>query len=202
MKHDFNKIEIYGYWGLIKLFLNLIRTRVVYSKVRIIRFPIEIRGRKYIDFGSGLTTGVNCRIEAYPTLFKQKIIKFGKNVEINDFVHIAGIKSILIGDNVLIASKVFISDIQHGNYSGVLPHDSPNTIPSKRKLYSKNVVIGDNVWIGESVSILAGVTIGKGTIIGSNSVVSKSLPENVIAVGIPAIPVKKYNFECQKWENV
>lgn len=45
--------------------------------------------------------------------------------------------------------------------------------------YSEKVVIEDNVWIG------ANVTIGKNTIIGSGIVVTKSIPENVIAVGKP-----------------
>ena len=61
-------------------------------------------------------------------------------------------------------------------------------------------MIEDNVWIGEFVSVLPGVTIGKGTIVGANSVVSRSLPEYVIAVGIPAIPIKKYNFQHSRWE--
>lgn len=45
--------------------------------------------------------------------------------------------------------------------------------------YSKKVVIEDNVWIGVNV------TFGKNTIIGSGIVVTKSIPENVIAVGKP-----------------
>lgn len=77
---------------------------------------------------------------------------------------------------------------------------TPDSIPHYRKLYSKPVVIEDNVWLGEFVSVLPGVTIGKGTIVGANSVVSKSLPPNVIAVGIPAKPIKIYNFETQNWE--
>ncbi|MNE30962.1 putative acetyltransferase [compost metagenome] len=52
------------------------------------------------------------------------------------------------------------------------------------------------------VSILPGVTIGRGTIIGANSVVTKDLPPNVIAVGSPAIPIKKYNFINDKWEKI
>ncbi len=60
----------------------------------------------------------------------------------------------------------------------------------------------DNVWIGESVSVLPGVTIGQGAIIGANSVVSKNIPAYTIAVGSPAKPIKKFNFETTKWENI
>lgn len=192
----------YGLRGFFKLGINIIQTKLFYPKARLIRFPFDIRYRHLIDLSVGLTTGVGCRIEAYPFKKKSIIIHFGQNVEINDYVHIAGIESIYIGNNVLIASKVFISDIQHGCYGGDNPHSSPDLIPNERPLTAKSVVIEDNVWIGESVSVLPGVTIGRGTIIGANSVVSKSLPPNVIAVGSPAKPIKKFNFDSQKWGKI
>jgi len=99
------------------------------------------------------------------------------------------------------ASKIFISDLNHGNYSNE-NQDSPLIPPAKRKLITAPVFIEDNVWIGEFVSILPGVTIGEGTIIGANSVVSRSLPPNVIAFGSPAKPIKEYNFDTQKWEKI
>lgn len=194
--------EVYGIWGVMNMIVNLIRTKILFSNVRIIRFPIEIRGKKHIDFGVNLTTGVGCRIEAYPFDTKGVLIKFGNDIEINDYVHIAAINSVCFGNNILIASRVFISDIQHGSYSGETLDSSPDSIPKDRDLFSKPVNIEDNVWIGEAVSILAGVTIGKGTIIGSNSVVTKSLPPYVIAVGAPAKPVKKFNFDTNKWEKI
>jgi lipopolysaccharide O-acetyltransferase len=111
-------------------------------------------------------------------------------------------KGVTIGDNVLIASKVFISDLNHGSYGANDIHDSPNIPPNSRELHAQSIVIEENVWLGETVCVLGGVTIGKGTIVGANSVVSKSLPPYVIAVGAPAKPVKKYNFENEKWERV
>ncbi|WP_278020425.1 hypothetical protein [Flavobacterium ginsengisoli] len=127
-------------------------------------------------------------------------MKIGKNVQINDFVHITAVENVLIEDNVLIASKVYISDSSHGSYKGDENDSNPNLIPKDRLLVSKPITIKENVWLGEFVSVLPGVTIGKGTIVGANSVVSKSLPEYVIAVGIPAKPIKKFNFQSQKWE--
>ena len=202
MDRPFSKYEIYGLWGICRIVISLVRTRLFYPKVRLIRFPIEIRGRKFIDFGEALTTGRGCRFEAYPYFTRGRMIKIGNKVEINDYVHLAAVESIIIGDNVLIASKVFISDIQHGCYTGNSTHDSPSSNPSSRTLSSQKVIIEDNVWIGESVSVLSGVTIGVGTIVGANSVVSKDLPPNVIAVGSPAKPIKAYNKNTQKWENI
>ncbi|WP_324288498.1 DapH/DapD/GlmU-related protein [Pedobacter sp. SL55] len=149
----------------------------------------------------GFTTGVGCRIEAYPD-DNQTTLFFGENFQMNDYVHITSMKKVHIGNNVLIASKVYISDCSHGSYAGNQDDSNPNSKPKDRPLYSKPVIIDDNVWIGEFVSILPGVTIGKGSIIGANSVVSKSLPENVIAVGSPAKAIKKFNFEIQQWVKI
>ena len=107
-----------------------------------------------------------------------------------------------IGNNVLLASKIYISDSIHGSYVGNESDSHPDIPPIERILTSKKVEIKDNVWIGEFVSVLPGVTIGKGAIIGANSVVSKDIPDYVIAAGIPAKPIKKYNFETKKWERV
>jgi lipopolysaccharide O-acetyltransferase len=100
---------------------------------------------------------------------------------------------------VLIASKVFISDINHGCYSG-LPQDSPFSKPNDRELSTKPVLIEENVWIGENVCVMPGVTIGFGTIIGAGSVVTKSIPAYSIAVGNPAKVIKKYNLLNKIWE--
>lgn len=122
------------------------------------------------------------------------VLLFGDNVQINDFVHIAATEKVEIGNNVLIASKVFISDICHGEYTDIENVSDPNEHPNNRKLSAKPVIIHDDVWIGEIVSILPGVEIGKGSIIGANSVVTKSIPDYSIAAGNPAKVIKQYNF--------
>lgn len=45
--------------------------------------------------------------------------------------------------------------------------------------------VGDNVWFGAGCTVLAGVTIGKNSVIAAGSVVTKDIPENVIAAGVP-----------------
>ena len=191
----------YTFLGTLKMIIFLLRTKFVFKNARIIRFPIDIRGRKYISVGKGFTTGFGCRIEAYPAN-KKPCLFFGENFQMNDYVHITAMQSVRIGKNVLLASKIYISDCSHGSYAGNNDDSSPQEIPKDRKMFSKSVVIEDNVWLGEFVSVLPGVTIGKGTIVGANSVVSKSLPSNVIAVGTPAVPIKKYNFQTNRWEKI
>ena len=190
----------YDLLGLFRIILSLIYTKIYFPSAKIVRIPFDIRNMNKIKIGKNFVSGFNCRIESFSN--KEISIEIGKDVQINDYVHITGLKCVIIGDGVLIASKVYISDCVHGSYLGNQYDSDPNTIPSDRILFSKPVYIGDNVWLGEFVSVLPGVRIGKGTIVGANSVVSKSLPEFVIAVGSPARPIKKFNFEKKIWEKI
>jgi len=190
-----NTYSTYGYMQLI--FYKLL-TIIFYPQSRLIRWPFYIRGKKYINLGKGLTTGVNCRFDAFPQK-NNIVLTFGNNVQINDYVHIGAIEGVTIGNDVLIASKVFISDHNHGYYGFQNKHTHPSTKPSERELSSAKTIIEDNVWIGEFVTILQGVTVGEGSIIGANSVVTKSIPKYSIAVGSPARVIRKFDFEKNEW---
>lgn len=61
---------------------------------------------------------------------------------------------------------------------------------SERINPAKNVLIGDHVWIARGVTINKGVTIESNSVIAGNSVVTKSVPCNCIAAGVPAKIVK------------
>lgn len=193
----------YGITGTFRLLISLVYTKVFFRKARIIRLPFDIRNKRLIKIGDNLTTGTGCRIEAHQLEKGNKYsIEIGNNVQMNDYVHIVGGKKVIIGNNVLLASKIFISDLNHGSYGTNDVHDSPETLPVERKLAASQVVIEDNVWIGEFVSILPGVTIGRGSIIGTMSVVTKSIPAYSIAVGSPAVVIKQYDFTSQQWVKI
>lgn len=181
----------YGVFGFLRLIKDLLLTKAFNGPARLIRRPLYIRGQRYIKIDSGFTSGVGLRLDAFPISSKQNaVLIIGKNVQVNDYVHIGAIDSITIGDNTLIASKVFITDHNHGLFEDLSELAIP---PIERELSSKAVNIGANVWIGENVSILPGVSIGDGSIIGAGSVVTKDIPKHVIAVGAPAKVLKKYS---------
>lgn len=48
------------------------------------------------------------------------------------------------------------------------------------------VQLGAGAWIGRGTAVLAGVAIGRGTVVGANAVVTRSLPSQVRAAGVPA----------------
>jgi len=53
-----------------------------------------------------------------------------------------------------------------------------------------NVKIGDHVWIGVNTYISPNVSIGRNSVVGANSLVTKDIPDNCIAGGVPAKIVK------------
>lgn len=172
-------------------------TKIFWKKARLIRRPIYARNKRNILYGRNFTTGYNLRIAANK---HNKSIFIGENVIIGDYCHIEGYKNLVIGDNVLIASRVYISDTSHGTYKEDA-HVSPYIPPNNRKLFSSSVVIKDNVWIGENVCVLPGVTIGKGCVVGANSVVTKNIPDYSIVVGVPARVIKYYDQKRKQWVN-
>lgn len=191
----------YSFVKKIQLAWWLLRTKMICANARIFRFPIDLRGKKYIDFGRGMTTGIGCRLEAFSENGESTMF-FGDRVQINDYVHICSMQKVSIGNDVLMASKVYISDNSHGIYKGEGAHSAPDTPPLERKYFISPVVIEDNVWIGEGVIVLPGVKIGKGAVIGAYSVINKDIPSNVIAVGQPAKVIKQYNLDTKYWEKV
>lgn len=197
-----NKISNrYTFLDKINLVYLFVLTKIKYPGQRIIRRPFTVRGGKMIDWGKKLTTGVGCRIEAFiADEDSNSKIHFGDRIQLNDYVHISSVKSVTIGDDVLIASHVYISDNSHGSYKGDKNDTSPLIIPTKRPYYTAPVKIGNRVWIGEGVIIMPGVTIGNGSIIGAHSIVNKDIPVNTIAVGSPAKAIKHWNEITQKWE--
>lgn len=124
-----------------------------------------------------------------------KHIFVGSNVIININCTFVDCNKIEIGNNVLIASNVQIYTATHStNVTERLVKDWDSSSKSPYfRAYALPVKIEANVWIGGGVIILPGVTIGKNTVIGAGSVVTKSIPENCVAVGNPCRVIRKIN---------
>lgn len=165
----------------------------------------KIRGARSIKFGKDIHIGGRVWIEAVTNYAENEYnpaINIGDAVCFSEGVHISCIESVVVGNNVLLGSHVYISDHGHGDYSG-LQQANPETPPSKRKLGGGgHVLIEDNVWIGDNVVVIGPVTIGRGAVIGANAVVCKDIPAATIAVGAPAKVIKFYDGNSQKWLKV
>ena len=173
----------YSMLDFFRLIYSVVITRLLFRPARVIRQPSRIRGFENMTLGQGFTTGQFCRIEAGHSHLsaKSKTLVIGDRVQINDSCHIAAASSISIGDDVLIASRVYITDHDHGDATA----KSLLLNPVDRDLVVSPVVIGNRVWVGEGVSILKGVEIGSDSIVGAGAVVTKSFPPRSVIVGVP-----------------
>lgn len=196
-----NLIVAYGIPGLIRLCFQVLITWMMYSPARLVRRPFYVRGRSKIVWEKGFTTGVGVRLDAFGE-GNSNCIVIGGDVQLNDYVHIAAIERVEIGADTLIASRVFISDHNHGNYNEQDCLSSPSVPPAQRPVVSSPVVIGRRVWIGENVCILPGVIIGDGAIIGAGSVVTKNVPANCIAAGNPVRVIRVFDETSARWVRV
>ena len=178
---------------------SLILTKLFYPQCRLIRRPIYMRGKSSFTGGKGLTLGRACRFDLNGD--KQTLF-VGNNCQFGDYTHIVAHEKVEIGNDCLLASKIFISDTNHGAYDNTDETARPGVAPNDRKLVTIPVKIGDNVWIGENVVILSGVEIGDGCIIGANSVVTRNVEKNSIVAGAPARCLKYWDENEKKWIKV
>jgi lipopolysaccharide O-acetyltransferase len=160
-----------------------------------------LRGANHIRIGDNFYAGRMLWLEAIVEHGTRKYspqIVIKNNVAVNDFVHIAATNYVEIGNGVLIASRVFISDHSHGLY---VDDSSEMAIPPNLRGVSSNdsVIIEDNVWIGDSVAVLPRSRIGTACVIGANSVVNGVIPPFSVAVGCPARVIRKYDLENKCW---
>lgn len=110
-------------------------------------------------------------------------IIIGDGTVFNNNTVVCAMESITIGERCLI-----------GDSSAIYDSDFHNTDPAKRHTDtgpSSPVVIGNNVVFGSRVVVLKGVTIGDNSVIGAMSLVTKDIPANCIAAGVPAKVIKQ-----------
>lgn len=106
-------------------------------------------------------------------------IKIGKNSCIHSFCVLYGAGGLTIGDHVRMATHTIVVGGNHG-------FDDPDMPIHEQQGTKKGITIGDDVWIGAGVIIVDGVTIGPHSVIGAGSVVTKDIPAESVAMGVPA----------------
>lgn len=98
-----------------------------------------------------------------------------------------------IGNHVRINSNVTF--ITHDG--GVWVLRKMDSSLSDVDLFGK-ITVGDNVQISNNAMIMPGVTIGDNCIIGAGAIVTKDIPENSVAVGIPARVIETIDEYLEK----
>lgn len=117
----------------------------------------EIRAPLYCDYGHAIRIGA------------RTFVNFG--------LVALDVAPIVIGDDVQIGPNVQLLTPTH-----------PLEAEARRAKWeaAEPITIESNVWLGGGVIVLPGVTIGQNTVVGAGAVVTRDLPSDVVAVGVPA----------------
>jgi acetyltransferase-like isoleucine patch superfamily enzyme len=175
-----------------------VRNKYRYRKLCLSAFiqkPLRIDGRKYISIYK------NVIIQQYSWLFALAIdehepeLIIHEGCQLGNYNHIAAVRRVIIGKNVLTADNVYISDNLH-SYEDI---DIP--IMHQPVKFKSEVYIGDGSWLGVNVCVI-GARIGKNCVIGANAVVTTDIPDYCVAVGAPAKVLKRFNQQTKTWELV
>lgn len=127
--------------------------------------------------------GKDCYIEPpFHANFGGKHVIFGDYVYANFNLTAVDDTYIYIGDHTMLGPNVTLASANHP----ILPE-----LREKGYQYNLPVRIGKNCWLGAGVTVVPGVTIGDNTVVGAGAVVTKDLPANVVAVGVPARVIRQ-----------
>jgi maltose O-acetyltransferase len=112
-------------------------------------------------------------------------IYVGRNCFINYNSVFLDVAPITLGDNVLIGPNVTLATPNHPFIAEERAYtDYPNGCHALE--YAEPITIGDHCWLCAGATVCGGVTIGAGSIIAAGAVVTRDIPPNSIAAGVPA----------------
>jgi acetyltransferase-like isoleucine patch superfamily enzyme len=161
------------------------RARLYWYRLRYRRAALgrgcDIRTGFRLRLGSGgcLTLGSRCVVDRFMDIECDGRIVVGAHTIFGHHCTLAARELVEIGTDCLIAELVSIRDHNHN-------FDRLDVLTRVQGEVINPVRIGKNVWIGAKVTVMRGVTIGDNAVIGANAVVTKDIPANAIAVGVPA----------------
>jgi acetyltransferase-like isoleucine patch superfamily enzyme len=156
-----------------------------------IRFPITaLYGESHIRIGAGTIIGPHATLSAgvspEDVLGRDTVISIGDGCLIGRGSGVVAHESVEIGDDVFTGHYVYITDANHGYLDPAVPIGRQFAPPQP-------VTIGAGSWLGHGSIVLPGSRVGRHVVVGAGSVVTGEIPDNSVAVGVPARVVRRYD---------
>jgi len=133
-----------------------------------------------VRFGQGCILGRDITIELNGGSARLDV---GAHTLLGDRCTISVGAHVRIGSDCLIAEMVTIRDHDHRFARSDMPFRLQGS-------FVRSVLIGSNVWLGSKVTVTKGVSIGDNVVVGAGAVVTRDIPANAVAVGVPARAVR------------
>lgn len=128
-----------------------------------------------------LRLGAGVRLAPNVSFRNAERITLGSGTHIGEYSTIwAGNSTsrVVLGEKCLLAPHVTLTASNYGVVQGIPVMDQPK--------FEADIVLGRDVWLGANVVVTAGVTIGDGAVVGAGAIVTRDLPPQCIAAGVPA----------------
>ena len=176
--------------------LNLSYLRLI---GRLCWLKVRFRGRLHTDGLAFVAPGVQLEIGPHARLVlgrwswlghgcKVRVhegeVRIGAKTVLGQECTISAYQHVSIGRECILADRVMLIDFDHG----MVEVERPIRLQG---IYKRDVRVGHNVWIGYGACILRGVEVGDNSVIGTNAVVTRDLPENSVAGGVPARLIRR-----------
>lgn len=148
-------------------------------------------GRLFVDFdcdNGRVTIGPSKGVPAFLANIRvgqDSTVTIGADVSSTTAVAISAAEgtTVSVGDDVMFASENQVrADDGHPIF---------DVATGARVNVSRSISIGNHVWVTRAATVLGGVSIGDGSVIGYGSVVTRSVPNNCVAAGVPAKVVRR-----------
>jgi acetyltransferase-like isoleucine patch superfamily enzyme len=181
-------------------FYWLLKTQLYYrwffhsigARSRIIH-PLRLKHVECISIGREVMINKYCWLQTERHSAQAPDLVIGDGCVIGNFNHITCADRVCLGEKVLTADRVFISDHNHQFEDPYKPVMEQGVMPRGP------VSIGSGSWLGENVVVLS-ANIGRNCVIGANSVVTRDIPDHCVVAGSPARIIRRYNEEKHVWE--
>lgn len=170
------------------------RCRHIGDRVRVVR-PFRFDGAAGISIGARSFIQRDVWLYAIGLDSQPATLSIGRDCVFGYRNHIAAVREVTIGDAVLTANNVYISDNLHGY------EDTATPIMHQPVRFKAAVSIGDGTWIGENVCII-GARIGRNCVIGANAVVTRDVPDYSVVAGIPAVVIRQFDPVAGCWKSM
>lgn len=155
-----------------------------FGRGTILEPPIRLHGANRIALGADVWIGGGSWLQVLDPDGNGVALSLGDGTNFAGGCVVSAAESVMLGDHVLLARNVYVSDHRHAF------EDVTRPVIKQGVTGIAPVEIGDGAWLGQNVVVGPGVRIGRGAVIGANSVVLDDIPDHAVAVGAPARVVR------------
>ena len=151
-----------------------------------------------IENPAGIHVGAFVKIGAFAVLEalvpeRGVTVRIGDGAYIGNFSRITAVGEVVIGEEAMLADRVYVSDTGH------VYEDVSQPIKRQGLRDGRRVEIGRGAWIGIGAAIVGNVRIGENAVVAANTVVRSDVPDFTVVAGNPAQVVRRHDGDAWEW---